>query len=114
MGDVQESLAAYQTRALNFWAGYGMARSLSLPLSSWQVGVLTVLSTLCTLLPISIAGIGTRDVSLVLLFSCLGLGREQALAFSFLTLGLVIVHALIGWLSLVLQPPWGRKPTGPT
>lgn len=61
---------------------------------------MTVLSTLCTLLPLSIAGIGTRDVSLGFLFPWLGRGREQDLAFSFLTLGLVIVYGLIGWLPL--------------
>ncbi len=91
--------------AMNFLAAYFIARALNLHLGLLQVGACLALTTLFTLIPVSIAGIGTREVSLIFLFSLLGMKQEQALAFSCLLLGLVVTHGLIGWLSLTLQPP---------
>ena len=89
---------------INFFGSFLIARSLDLPVTFWEVGALVGLSTIFTLRPI-FAGLGTREVSLIFLFSQLGLSQEQALAFSFMLLGLVLVHTAIGWLSLILYPP---------
>jgi uncharacterized protein (TIRG00374 family) len=118
LADLQEAFQRYLTWRLgwslvltlmawniNFFGSFLIARSLDLPVTFWEVGALIGLSTIFTLLPVSIAGLGTREVSLIFLFSCLGLSQEQALAFSLLLLGLVVVHAAIGWLSLILHPP---------
>lgn len=48
-----------------------------------------------TLLPISIAGIGTRDLAMVAVFTHIGLTAEQAIAMSVLILFLWLVN--VGW-----------------
>jgi glycosyltransferase 2 family protein len=89
----------------NILAAHLSARSLALPLSLWQTGACFCLSTLFTLIPLSVAGIGTRELAMVFLFSCLELPSEQALAFSFLLLGFLLTHSLVGFLALLLKPP---------
>jgi len=61
---------------------YFLLMSLQIPLSFIEMTACVALSTLFTFLPISISGIGTRDVSLIYLFSFYGLKLEQAVAFS--------------------------------
>jgi uncharacterized membrane protein YbhN (UPF0104 family) len=86
-------------------AAHFSAVSLGLPLSLWQTGACFCLSTLFTLIPISVAGIGTRELAMVYLFACLQLPSEEALAFSFLLLGFLLTHSLIGFLALLVKPP---------
>ncbi|MGQ9921438.1 MAG: lysylphosphatidylglycerol synthase transmembrane domain-containing protein [Desulfobacca sp.] len=90
---------------VNILSAYCSTLALHLPLTVWQTGACFCLSTLFTLIPVSIAGIGTRELALVYLFSLLGLPAEQALAFSFLILGFLVVHSLIGFLALLSKPP---------
>lgn len=89
----------------NILSGFCSALALHLPLSLWQTGACFCLSTLFTLIPLSVAGIGTRELAMVYLFSCLGLPVEQALAFSFLLLGFLVTHSAIGFVALLLKPP---------
>jgi uncharacterized protein (TIRG00374 family) len=89
----------------NILAAQFSARALVLPLSLWQSAACFCLSTLFTLIPLSVAGIGTRELAMVYLFSCLGLPAEQALAFSFLLLGFLLTHSLVGFLALLIKPP---------
>ncbi len=93
----------------NILAAHFSSLSLMLPLSLWQTGACFCLSTLFTLIPLSVAGIGTRELAMVYLFSCLGLPSEQALAFSFLLLGFLLTHSLIGFLALLIKPPPSRQ-----
>jgi glycosyltransferase 2 family protein len=95
----------------NILAAHLSARSLNLPLSLWQTGACFCLSTLFTLIPLSVSGIGTRELAMVFLFSCLGLPSESALAFSFLLLGFLLTHSLVGFVALLIKPPhtWQRK-----
>lgn len=67
---------------------YGYLLALSLGIDTgvlFFVLVIPVLSLL-DLLPISISGIGTRDVALIFLFGLKGISAEQAVAFSLLYL----------------------------
>lgn len=67
---------------------YGYLLALSIGIDTgilFFVLVIPVLSLL-DLLPISISGIGTRDVALIFLFSLKGISPEQAVAFSLLYL----------------------------
>jgi uncharacterized protein (TIRG00374 family) len=89
----------------NILAAEFSARALSLPLSLWQIAACFCLSTLFTLIPLSVAGIGTRELAMIYLFSCLGLPAEQALAFSFLLLGFLLLHSAVGFLALLIKPP---------
>ena len=76
------------------------AKSLSLDVSFIQIIAIVSVATLIALIPVSIAGIGTRDASLVFLFSRLGLSEESAIAFSSLILLMMVINAgicSIGW-----------------
>ena len=67
---------------------YGYLLALSIGIDTgvlFFVLIIPVLSLL-DLLPISISGIGTRDVALIFLFGLKGISPEQAVAFSLLYL----------------------------
>ena len=85
------------------------ARALGLNVSFREIAACFCLSTLFTLIPMSIAGIGTRELAMVYLFSCLGLPSEQAVAFSFLLLGFLLTHSLVGFLALLIKPPQAQQ-----
>jgi uncharacterized protein (TIRG00374 family) len=98
----------------NILAAKFSAQALALPLNLWQIATCFCLSTLFTLIPLSVAGIGTRELAIVYLFSCLGFPSEQALAFSFLLLGFLLTHSAVGFLALLIKPPRLGELTAPT
>ena len=67
-----------------FLHNYLLARLLFIPISFTAVVFFIAIVNLASILPISIFGIGIRDVSLVYFFSLKGLSQESALAYSFL------------------------------
>ena len=93
---------------VNILSAHCSALALGLPLTLGQTGACFCLSTLFTLMPVSVAGIGTRELAMVYLFSFLGLPAEQALAFSFLLLGFLVAHSIIGFVALLSKPPQPR------
>lgn len=88
--------------------GLAIADGMRLPLSFMQVSYCMATANLVSLLPVSIAGIGTRDAALVVLFSSFGIAKEAALFFSFsyLIINLFFSH-LVGCLlfHLGVYPP---------
>ncbi|MBI4619760.1 MAG: flippase-like domain-containing protein [Desulfobacterales bacterium] len=83
---------------------YLLALSLRIELSFWYISACVSLSVLISLIPVSIAGIGTRDGVLVLLFSYLGSTKEAAIAFSFLILSMSIISGLLGFVFWTKRP----------
>jgi len=73
-----------------------LAMSLGIELSLTFILMVMSLSTLVSLLPLSVSGIGTRDALLILLFSLQAIPAEQAVAFSFLVLFVSVILSLIG------------------
>jgi len=67
---------------------YCIARSLGLPVGPVPMIAVTSMMTLVVALPISVAGWGVREISLVALLGLLGVDREAALALS-VELGLI-------------------------
>jgi hypothetical protein len=61
-------------------------------------------SSLFTMLPISISGIGTRDAILILLFGFIGINKEAAVAFSAYVLLIIVITALTGLLCWLKKP----------
>jgi len=59
---------------------------------------------LFTLLPISISGIGTRDITLVFLFSLLGISQEFAVSLSVLMLSMFVFAAIFGLIAWSIKP----------
>mgnify|MGYP000874992392 CR=1 FL=1 len=72
--------------ALYYGANYMIALALHLQISPMLLLSAIVVAIVASLLPISIAGIGTRDASFIYIFSLAGINRETALIFSFLIL----------------------------
>lgn len=75
------TLVAYLTYFLQSWF---IARSLQLNIDFLSLSAIMVLTSVVLLLPITWAGMGTREFSLVMLMALYGISSEQALAFSLL------------------------------
>ena len=77
------SLLAYSLLLTN---AYFLARALSIPVGFLNIAFCISITNLVALLPISVSGLGTRDGTMILLFSILGLAKESALTFSLMFL----------------------------
>ena len=82
-----------------------IARSLGINLGIIDISFIMAITNIMTFLPISFSGIGTRDLTLVFLFSRLGLSNEIGMAFSILVF--FIFNVLGGLIGLVC---WLYKP----
>jgi uncharacterized membrane protein YbhN (UPF0104 family) len=56
------------------------------------------------LIPISISGVGTRDLVLIMIFSRVGLTEEQAVTFSLTFIGVYIIIGLAGLVCWLAAP----------
>lgn len=75
---------------------YCLALALEIPISYFDLAGVVAISTFVQLLPISILGIGSRDVSLLYLFGRLGLSAESAISLSWLALAVLVLQLLLG------------------
>lgn len=94
------SLLAFSLAFLRY---YLLILSLNISLSFWYFVASVAIASVVSFIPISFAGIGTRDATLIYLFGYLGLGQEEAVSFSLLILFLLFVNMSIGffcWLTL--------------
>jgi uncharacterized membrane protein YbhN (UPF0104 family) len=66
-----------------------IARILSLPVRPGYIMLIMPVVTLVELIPFSIAGLGTREATVIYFFSVVGAGAAEAVGFS-------IVYVLIG------------------
>ena len=87
-----------------FLAMYLLALSINIDISFLYLATCVSISAFITLIPVSISGIGTRDATMVILFSFVGLNPASAVAFSTLVLFLYIVNGVVGLLA------WMKKP----
>lgn len=83
-----------------FLQNYLFSFSFDFGLTFFQIAFVTSFVGLANLVPISVLGLGTRDLALIYLFVYFGLLKEQALLFSGCMLLTVVIPALV---SLV---PW--------
>jgi len=56
------------------------------------------------LIPVSIAGVGTRDAALIVLFSHIGHTREEAISFSFVFILSYLIIGIVGFICWNLAP----------
>jgi len=88
--------------AIFFLSCYCMGLSLEITLSYYKTAVFVAIANILSFLPISFAGIGTREVSLVYLFSLENLSSEAALAFSTLLFAFTYLFAgIIGFFCFI-------------
>lgn len=87
-----------------------LALALGLTLNPLQVVAVSSLATAVSLIPISVGGIGARDVTLVGILAKLGYAREKAVSLSTLILLLNLVNLIAGY-AIWLIP--GKTKTAP-
>jgi uncharacterized membrane protein YbhN (UPF0104 family) len=86
-------------------AVYVIGRSLGMAVSLWYFLVIVPLVGLVESVPVSIYGIGLRDVSYVYLLGLVGVSKPQALSLSVLYVVLTVFYALFGGLVFALRRP---------
>ncbi len=101
------TLAAY---AIFFTQCYLLALSLNFSLSFVDIAIYMAVANLVSLIPVSIAGIGTRDATLIALFSLQGIRAESALSYSLLVLfTFYICGAAMGAIAWQIKPIKGAR-----
>jgi uncharacterized membrane protein YbhN (UPF0104 family) len=85
----------FQMFCIALFAVVGAALGVNLPITSWAVVV--GLIGVVLLLPLTVAGIGLRDGTLLTVLGALGQSEAAAIALSFSLLALTIVAALVGF-----------------
>lgn len=81
---------------LYFLAKYVIALSLGVDLSFINIAMISILVAIVTILPISIAGLGTREAAVIYLFGLFDLTMEAALLFSLLIFTVDILTISLG------------------
>jgi uncharacterized protein (TIRG00374 family) len=82
--------------ALNAFGFWLTMHALAIPATPWFAAVFYALLSVFLALPISISGVGVRDVLAAGMFTAFSLNPESGVAFSWLQLGLTLPVALIG------------------
>ena len=83
---------------------YILAKGLNIHIPLLYLAISVTVAGLITLIPVSISGIGTRDVALILLFAPFLIAKEQIIAFSALILLMLIWAAFIGLICWFIKP----------
>jgi hypothetical protein len=98
------SLALFAWLA-SFFQAYLIAISLNIPISYFYLVIFLPLGALIQLIPITVSGLGTREATLIFLFSLLGIPAQDVVVFSLLLLFIsTILPATVG-LFLFLKNP---------
>jgi glycosyltransferase 2 family protein len=110
-------VAVVRKRALSMWAitfvayflyfAFSWLILISLHLTPSYIDVVFIMSimSLSTIIPLSVAGFGTREATLVLLFSYYGLASETAISFSLMHFtAFFLWGGLIGLVFWLLMP----------
>ncbi len=101
-GPIAFTMFAY----LSLYSGnYALARALELPLTPFNVVYCITVANVVSLLPVSVSGLGTRDVAMVVLFASLGIGRSDAVVYSmgYFVMNLIFANGLGAYF-------WWRRP----
>ncbi|MGK4001853.1 lysylphosphatidylglycerol synthase transmembrane domain-containing protein [Sorangium sp. So ce1036] len=102
------------TFVVNFVQGYLIATAIGLSLSLFDVTCLLAIANLLGLLPISIAGVGVRELFFSLVFPALGLGAEHGVTFGLLVFAVIYLGVVaLGFVSWQLAPPPSEPSTAP-
>ncbi|HET6415310.1 MAG TPA: lysylphosphatidylglycerol synthase transmembrane domain-containing protein [Polyangiales bacterium] len=92
--------------AINYVQGWLIARAIGVDLSYLDVASLLSATSLLGLMPISIAGVGVRELFLALVFPALGLPAAQGVAFGLLIFVCInLSTVLVGFVAWQIAPP---------
>lgn len=97
------TVVAFVTNYVQAWL---VTRALGIDLTFIDVAALLAISSLLSLLPISISGIGVRESFFALIFPAFGLVETLGIAFGLGVFGVIYVPALLaGFIAWVAWPP---------
>lgn len=88
---------------------YFLILALHVDVSFWYFAMVVPLLRLVGLVPVSVSGIGTRDITAIYLLAQVGIPKELSLVFSILGLLANEFQALVGLLAWWRYPPQLRK-----
>ena len=84
---------------------YLIVLAMGLTINFFTITFFMAISTLISFIPISISGLGTRDATLIFLFSLIGLKPEQAVSYAFLVfLTFSVYGGLMGAVAWRIKP----------
>jgi uncharacterized membrane protein YbhN (UPF0104 family) len=96
---------------VNYAQGWLLARALHLDIAFFDMLCLMAIASLLGLIPISVSGVGVREVLFALVFPALGYGVEQGVGLGLLIFAtLYLAPIAAGFVSWQMAPP----PSGPT
>lgn len=97
---------------LYIWQTYLLAHLASINISYMTLIFFISITSLASMLPITFLGIGVREISLVYLFSIIGLSAESALIYSFLLFfSFYFITGIIGCIGWFIKGIDNRKKT---
>jgi uncharacterized protein (TIRG00374 family) len=92
--------------AVNYVQGWLIARAIGVDLTYLDVASLLSATSLLGLMPISIAGVGVRELFLALVFPALGLPAAQGVAWGLLIFACInLSTVLVGFVAWQIAPP---------
>ncbi len=92
--------------AINYVQGWLIARAIGVDLTYLDVASLLSATSLLGLMPISIAGVGVRELFLALVFPALGLPAAQGVAWGLLIFACInLSTVLVGFVAWQIAPP---------
>lgn len=90
----------------NYVQGWLVAKALGIDLTFIDVSALLAISSLLSLLPISISGVGVRESFLALIFPAFGLPETLGIAFGIGVFSVIYLPALlVGFVAWLVWPP---------
>lgn len=88
-----------------FIVAWGIGKSMSLDFTFMEYAMFISVANIMSFLPISIAGLGTREASLVFLFGIFGLSSEVAVLYAMLIFVVFyVIGGLFGYICFTLKP----------
>jgi hypothetical protein len=92
--------------AFNYGQGWLIGRALGLGLSYFDVMSMLAITSLLGLMPISISGLGIRELFFALVFPTLGLSAEQGVAFGLMVfVFMYLFFVAAGFVAWQIRPP---------
>jgi uncharacterized membrane protein YbhN (UPF0104 family) len=94
------------TFVVNYVQGWLIARAMALPMTFLDATCLLAIASLLGLLPISISGVGVRELFFSLAFPLLGFTRAEGVTYGLLVFFVIyLVIVAIGFISWQIAPP---------
>ena len=97
--------------AVNYVQGYLLARAIHIDISFVDAMCLLAIASLLGLLPISISGVGVRELLFALILPSLGYGPEAGVSFGILVfVAIYLACVAVGFIAWLIRPPPARDP----